>query len=100
MATDSTNVNVRVNAMKRIMINSEKCTGCGLCEIMCSFHHRKVFSKKLASVEISESLKNGTRKISLHDRDENGHLSCDNCEGLDEPLCVTYCYTKAIVEVK
>ena len=99
MAGNCTYVNAGADRMKRIKIDCEKCTGCGLCEIMCSFHHRKVFSRKLARVELSEFLKDGTRKITLHERDENGHLLCDNCEGLDEPLCVTYCYTKAIVEV-
>jgi Fe-S-cluster-containing hydrogenase component 2 len=86
--------------MSRVRFNTDLCTGCGLCEIMCAFHHKKVFSRRLASIEVSEFLKDKNRRITLHDKDEDGHISCDGCKGLNEPLCIKYCYPKAIIEVK
>lgn len=76
-----------------VVEHPEKCTGCRLCEIMCSYHHKKVFSRKMSSIEVSEFLKEENRRIIIHDKEENGHLACD-CE---KPVCVDYCFTEAIV---
>ncbi|UCE35790.1 MAG: 4Fe-4S binding protein [Deltaproteobacteria bacterium] len=34
---------------KQEVIWTEKCTGCRSCEIACSYHHRRVFSRKFAN---------------------------------------------------
>ena len=83
--------------MSKINFNPEACTGCRLCEIMCAYHHKRVFSRRISSIEISEFLKKENRKMVLHHKGENGHLACDQCKGIKEPLCVKYCYTRAIV---
>lgn len=85
--------------MSFLEINPELCTGCGLCEIMCSYNHKKVFSRNMSSIEIIEKKNRNNINIILHKEKENGHLACDECTGLDEPLCVKYCFSDAI-EVK
>jgi Fe-S-cluster-containing hydrogenase component 2 len=79
-----------------LIAHVEKCTGCRACEIACSFHHERIFSPTISSIEIHRDLEKGKMAITIYDRKVGTHHACDECEGEKEPLCVKYCTTKAI----
>lgn len=76
--------------------DAEKCCGCRTCEVMCTFHHKKVFGRKASSIQVKRLERKGEFEIIIHDTKKNPHLACDLCEGEDMPLCVKSCPTKAI----
>jgi Fe-S-cluster-containing hydrogenase component 2 len=45
--------------MKRIQIDAERCAGCRLCEMVCSFHHEARFSPSLSRVTVIKEDKHG-----------------------------------------
>ena len=75
----------------KTILDTKSCTGCRTCEIACSFHHRGVFSPGVSSIEIVDRWKEMGFAISFYQKDQGGHISCDGCRGLDEPMCVKYC---------
>ena len=81
--------------MKLIAFN-EKCTGCRVCEVVCAFHHKKVFSRKISSVRVKRIERRGEFEIIIYSVNKDGHLACDLCRGEKEPLCVRFCSTKAL----
>ena len=87
----------RNTRIKEFSINPEKCTGCMSCVLACSFHHKKLFDRKIVSVEVDIFGKEREMDIVIHRINENGHLACDFCDGEEEPLCAKYCSTKAII---
>ena len=86
--------------MSHININHEKCTGCKACEFACSYHHRKVFNPKLASLHIRRTERGETISIILYKNltgaEKRKRIPCDHCTGEPKPLCVTYCVFGAI----
>jgi benzoyl-CoA reductase subunit BamC len=38
--------------MKKILINIDKCTGCGTCELICSLHHHGEINPKKSRVRV------------------------------------------------
>ena len=78
-------------AKEKNLFETQACTGCRSCEMACSFHHRQVFSPSIASIKIKDQPKQLGFAISLVSQKEDQHLSCDNCDGLDERFCVKYC---------
>lgn len=80
------------------VIWTEKCTGCRSCEIACSYHHRRVFSRKIASMEIIRREQEGEFGIVVYRHTENGHIACDCAEG--EEFCLRYCPEIARDELK
>ena len=82
-----------------ISVHSEKCNGCRACEIACSYHHRRVFSRKKGSITVLRNEKEG-KMIPVFSRVEGKeYLSCDGCFNEKEPLCVKYCTTGALEAV-
>ena len=69
-----------------VVIHTEKCTGCRSCEMACSYHHRKVFSRSLSSIEIVRHEGEGEFVIIMHRDDEHGRIGCDRCG-----FCLEYC---------
>ena len=67
-----------------IIINSENCVGCLLCQMRCSFRFTKRFSFSDARIEIEWNEKQCCYKINL----SNG---CDRCG-----LCVASCVYGAL----
>lgn len=80
----------------RIRVFAVKCTGCRACEIACSFHHRRVFARSIASLEVVRSDADWRVSITRYRKDKNGHLACDSCAGENEPQCAQYCAFGAI----
>ena len=75
-----------------------KCTGCRACEMACSFHHAKVFSRRLSSIKVSRNEKDRKIMIMIKKLGENESKPCDVCYNEKEPLCVKYC-TKGALKV-
>jgi len=69
--------------VKIFMINPEKCTGCHLCELACSFNKHKVFNRELSNIRIETK-----EDIALH-----VPVKCMQCE--DSP-CINACVTGAL----
>lgn len=38
----------------RILVNTEKCCGCRICELQCSFHHTKSFSPRHSRIHVTK----------------------------------------------
>jgi len=38
--------------LKRLLVDAEKCAGCRVCEMVCSFHHEAKFSPSLSRVTV------------------------------------------------
>jgi len=72
-----------------------KCTGCRTCEIACSYHHKKIFSPAISSIEVGRAGQEGKFAIVLYEQQENGHIACDRCG-----FCLQYCPVTARDELK
>lgn len=72
-----------------ILNNAQLCTGCGTCELICSFHHSEMFSTNFSDIHVLKSNKIGKVTWSIDP-------SCDFCIGEKQPLCVKYCPYGAI----
>ena len=75
----------------KVTFGAAGCGGCRTCEIACSYHHKKVFSRSLSSMEVKERLEVPGFEVSFYLASTNNHLACDGCKGEDEPLCLKYC---------
>jgi len=86
--------------MSKLTVDNNKCTGCRTCEIACSYHHKKVFNPKIASLEVQRNEVDGTMSVMLYrqlpQEIKRLRLPCDACIGEPEPFCVKYCPTGAI----
>ncbi len=71
--------------MKRIYYDHSKCTGCRVCEAICSFTKEGVFSPSLARCKVVRTIDDSI----LH----KIRVSCLQCE---EPACKTVCPAGAI----
>ena len=69
----------------RIRVDLEKCYGCHVCELICSFHKAEVFSHSLSSIQVIFNNRTGEIKWFIDDS------SCDLCEREEQPLCIKYC---------
>ncbi len=72
---------------KCFVIHPEKCTGCGLCELICSFSHEGIFQPFLSRIKIKMFSKEG---ISI----PRVCIKCDEC------LCIDACGEQAILKNK
>jgi len=77
----------------KILINDEACYGCRTCELICSFHHDRVFSPELSSIKVLRNNLTGEIDWSIDS-------TCDSCEGEAHPLCVEYCIYGALRRAK
>ena len=59
-----------------MLVDAEKCSGCRLCEMVCSFHHEKKFSPKLSRITVIKKDRYGLDSpILCH--------QCDPCPAID-----------------
>ncbi len=71
-------------ATKKVLVaDPEKCTGCAICTLVCSFRHNKEFNPSRALLTILRDQKQGV----------NIPIICQHC---DNPLCMESCPTGAI----
>ena len=77
----------------RIKRDAAKCYGCRTCELVCSFHHRRVFSPELSSISVHRNNRNGKIIWSVDS-------SCDSCKSEADPFCVEFCTYEALKEVE
>jgi len=68
----------------RLCREPNDCYGCRSCELVCSYHHRRVFSPGGGAIQVRKD--NETGQI-LWVRDSR----CDLCLGEEGPLCVRFC---------
>jgi Fe-S-cluster-containing hydrogenase component 2 len=73
--------------------NPKLCTGCLICELACSFHHTKRFSRSHSSIKVRKfifSPEEGV-KITIFHKKAEGSPTCDFCHGEDYLKCVQFC---------
>lgn len=68
---------------KILVIEPENCTGCRICELVCSWYHYKEFNPKRSRITVLRNYELGI----------NIPLTCQQCE---VPLCEASCPTGAI----
>ena len=66
-----------------IMVDSKKCTGCRICEVVCSFHHEGIFSPSLASIWVVKN-------------EPEGMYTPIVCVQCTRPVCIEVCPEGAI----
>ncbi len=69
--------------IKILVADPEKCTGCGICTLVCSFRHLREFNPSRALLTVIRNLKDGV----------NIPVICQHC---DTPLCMESCPADAI----
>jgi Fe-S-cluster-containing hydrogenase component 2 len=77
----------------KITMDISLCYACKTCQLICSYHHTKVFWPEKSSIKVSRNPQNGIINWCIDS-------TCDGCENEDEPLCVKYCVYEAIRSVK
>ena len=77
----------------KLVRDAEACYGCRTCELVCSFHHSRVFSPELSSMKVLTHMRTGEIKWTIDS-------TCDSCQGEAQPLCVKYCIYGALQEAK
>jgi len=73
--------------------NPENCTGCLICEMVCSFHHTHKFSRSNSSIHVNKDISSlGERaEIEISYDPEKGRPCCDACFGEEAALCLSFC---------
>lgn len=68
--------------VKALIVNWSKCTGCGVCELVCSFTHEGYFNPALSRI----------RAFRIDERGAHFPVACLDCA---DPPCVAACPTTA-----
>ncbi len=71
------------NAMKKLLSDSNVCTGCRYCEAVCSLVHFSEVNPRLSRIKVMENTEKGTAKIYV-------------CRQCTKPLCVAACPSEAM----
>ncbi|MEM2897178.1 MAG: 4Fe-4S dicluster domain-containing protein [Candidatus Bathyarchaeia archaeon] len=69
---------------KILIVDPDKCTGCGICELVCSFHHFKQFNPYRSSIYVIRE-------------DEKGIGIPIVCQHCDIPFCKEACPAGALI---
>ncbi|MBI5967623.1 MAG: hypothetical protein HY882_07190 [Deltaproteobacteria bacterium] len=72
-----------------LLIDSDVCNGCRICELACSFHHRGVFAPDHSSVKVFSDYREGKIQLIVDG-------TCDLCPKDPQPMCVQYCVIGAL----
>jgi Fe-S-cluster-containing dehydrogenase component len=90
--------------MPCLKVDYENCVGCRACEVACSYHHEKIFSPRIASLEIRREENQVGVSIIFYEgmasEERVKRFPCDHCKGEALPLCVKYCPVQAITVQK
>lgn len=73
--------------------NPGACTGCLICEMVCSFHHARQFSRTKGSIKVKKSIfdQEDKTQITISSNRQKVGLFCDLCINEGSPLCVRFC---------
>lgn len=82
--------------MEEIRIFPERCTGCRMCELVCSFHFTGAFGRKAGAIEVHRHEAKAEFLPLIHKRPIDFRKTCDLCTGEKTHLCVKYCVVGAI----
>jgi Fe-S-cluster-containing hydrogenase component 2 len=76
-----------------IVENLLACTGCLICEMVCSFHHICSYSRSQSSIKVDKSIFNKVKesRITISYKKERWDPVCDLCDGEEFPLCIRFC---------
>ena len=76
-----------------ILENQQACTGCLICEMVCSFHHIRNYSRSQSSIKVDKPIFNRAKelRIAISYEKEEWSPVCDLCDGEDFPLCIRFC---------
>lgn len=76
-----------------IVKHPESCTGCLICELACSFHHIREYSRSHSSIKVSKSIFDGERgaEIVINSANSGFFRTCDLCNGEESLLCIRFC---------
>lgn len=78
------NLNRKVSKINKILVvDPEKCTGCRLCELVCSAFHEKTFSPIKSRIHV----------IKWDEKAIDVPMVCQHCS---KPVCVEICPTNAL----
>jgi len=78
------------------------CTGCGICELMCSLYHEGVQAPALARLQVvNNPFTSAKARLRLQSsgwkEGKKVALQCDLCQGREAgPICVEYCPARAL----
>ena len=80
--------------------NPEACTGCLICEMACSFHHFRIFSRSQSSIRVNKSISNPEKvpQIFISYGGSERTPACDHCDNEDNQLCIEFCPQHIIYE--
>ena len=73
--------------------NPQACTGCLICEMACSFHHIRGFSRNYSSVKVIKSIfePDKVARITISYDKSNGNPICDLCVNENFLFCIRFC---------
>ena len=76
-----------------IVNNPDVCTGCLICEMACSFHHIRKYSRVHSSIRVNKSVFNPEKgaQIAIFCNEQDGNPICDLCDEEDSPFCIRFC---------
>lgn len=72
---------------KTLIVEPENCTACGVCELVCSYHHHNHYSPRKSHIRVSKHRELGVHMPLLT-------TGCDLCGGAEK--CVLWCPTACI----
>lgn len=84
-----------------IVYAADNCTSCLRCELACSYHHVKAFSRSHSSIKVVTFLHDaaGKVRVEIMRRGSNIRPSCDDCSLEKSPLCVRFC-PEGVLKIK
>ncbi|MBW2340335.1 MAG: hypothetical protein JRF50_08310 [Deltaproteobacteria bacterium] len=76
-----------------VIASPDACTGCLICEMVCSFHHIGKYSISQSSIKVNKSILNREKgpKITIFYEKDKWSPVCDMCNLEDSPLCMRFC---------
>jgi Fe-S-cluster-containing hydrogenase component 2 len=71
----------------------DACTGCLICELACSFHHTRKYSRRHSSIKVKKLIfaTEGKAEITLSHGKDCWDPVCDLCKGENGPSCILNC---------
>ena len=84
---------------KTLIFNPSKCTGCGICMLVCGYHHKRTFSFTTGSLQVNRNLFENEIDIEWFQKAYQNHLACNLCINEENgPQCVIQCPEKVITQ--